>query len=82
MQVEVQIRTIARDFWARLEHELKYKKDIQDEDEIMRELKSCADVISQTDLKMLNIRNKIQLNKSQEFPTVSQLQQSDFNIFN
>lgn len=78
MQVEVQIRTIAMDFWASLEHELKYKKDIQDEDEIMRELKSCADVISQTDLKMLNIRNKIQLNQAQDFPTISQLQQEEY----
>jgi len=82
MCVEVQIRTIAMDFWASLEHDLKYKKDIQDEDEIMRELKSCADVISQTDLKMLNIRNKIQLKQSQDFPTISQLQQTDFNILN
>ena len=79
MRVEVQIRTIAMDFWASLEHDLKYKKDVQNEDEIMRELKSCADVISQTDLKMLNIRNKIQLSQSQDFPTISQLQQKDFN---
>lgn len=82
MRVEVQIRTIAMDFWASLEHQLKYKKNIQNENEIARELKSCADVISQTDLNMLNIRNKIQLTQSQEFPTISELQNSDFNILN
>lgn len=79
MRVEVQIRTIAMDFWASLEHELKYKKDVQNEDEIIRELRSCADVISQTDVRMLNIRNKIQLSQAQDFPTISQLQKVDFS---
>ena len=59
MKVEVQLRTIAMDFWASLEHQMKYKKDISDVDEISEELKLCADIIAKTDLKMQNINNKI-----------------------
>ncbi len=60
MRVEVQIRTIAMDFWASLEHQLKYKKELPDGPEISSELKKCADVISQTDEKMLAIRKRIE----------------------
>lgn len=59
MRVEVQIRTIAMDFWATLEHQLKYKKDVKNPEEIQLELRECADIISQTDTRMLNIKNKI-----------------------
>lgn len=60
MRVEVQIRTIAMDFWASLEHQLRYKKEMFESDEIGNELKSCAEVIAQTDSKMLEIRQKIE----------------------
>jgi putative GTP pyrophosphokinase len=61
MRVEVQIRTIAMDFWASLDHQLKYKKEIGDvSEEISRELKESADLIAQTDERMLNIRKKIE----------------------
>lgn len=60
MRVEVQIRTIAMDFWASLDHQLKYKKELLDDTEIVRELKQCADVIAQTDEKMLSIRKGIE----------------------
>ena len=59
MKVEVQIRTIAMDFWANLEHRMRYKKDIEAADEIMDELKECADNIAATDEKMMIIREKI-----------------------
>ena len=59
MRVEVQIRTVAMDFWASLEHQMKYKNDIENADEIMKELKECADTIANTDLKMLKIRERI-----------------------
>ena len=59
MRVEVQIRTIAMDFWASLEHQLKYKKDVQNAEHIQLELKECADVISHTDLRMQRIKNEI-----------------------
>lgn len=60
MRVEVQIRTIAMDFWASLEHQLRYKKEMSNSDEIGNELKNCAEVIAQTDSKMLEIRLKIE----------------------
>lgn len=60
MRVEVQIRTIAMDFWASLEHQLKYKKNVKDAEMISEELKECADVINKTDYHMLGIRNRIQ----------------------
>jgi len=61
MRVEIQIRTIAMDFWASLDHELKYKKDINPEDEemIAAELLSCAERISETDMIMQQIRMKL-----------------------
>ena len=60
MKVEVQIRTIAMDFWASLEHQLKYKQNIPNQQEIVAQLKECADVISQTDQKMIAIRQQIE----------------------
>ena len=61
IRVEVQIRTIAMDFWASLVHQLKYKKSsIDDNGEISEELKQCAEVIAGTDVKMLEIRKKIE----------------------
>ena len=60
MRVEVQIRTIAMDFWASLDHQLKYKKPLIDSEDKIRELKLCADVIAQTDEKMLSIRQSIE----------------------
>ena len=59
MRVEVQIRTVAMDFWASLEHRMKYKQDIENADEIMQELRECADTIAATDQKMMEIRDKI-----------------------
>ena len=59
MRVEIQIRTIAMDFWASLEHELRYKKDIDQDGEIGDELKACAEIINQTDCKMQSLRNRI-----------------------
>lgn len=61
MRVEIQIRTMAMDFWASLDHELKYKKDIdpKDEEVIASELLSCADRIADTDLIMQQIRMKL-----------------------
>lgn len=61
MRVEVQIRTIAMDFWASLDHQLKYKKSfIDDNGEISEELRKCANVIAETDQKMLAIRKRIE----------------------
>lgn len=59
MKVEVQFRTIAMDFWASLEHKLKYKKDIDNAEEIVALLKNCADSIEELDYQMQEIRDKI-----------------------
>lgn len=59
IRVEVQIRTIAMDFWSSLEHELKYKKEIEDSEVISEELRLCAEKISETDENMLQIRKRI-----------------------
>ena len=60
MKVEVQFLTIAMDFWASLDHKLRYKQDLKNSEEIASELKECADIIAGVDLKMQNIRKKIQ----------------------
>ena len=62
VRVEIQIRTSAMDFWASLEHELKYKKNFKEAKSIEDELKSCAETIADTDLRMMNLRNKIENN--------------------
>lgn len=60
VRVEIQIRTVAMDFWASLEHQLKYKSDIEDSEEIEDKLKKCADTIANTDIEMMSIRNQIE----------------------
>ena len=60
VKVEVQIRTIAMDFWASLEHQIKYKSNMPDEEEISLQLKQCAETISSTDAQMLELRKKIE----------------------
>ena len=60
MKVEVQIRTIAMDFWANLEHQLRYKKETINKTEINNQLLECANVIADTDEKMLSLRNEIE----------------------
>ena len=62
MKAEVQFRTIAMDFWASLEHKLKYKKDINETDEIEQRLKACADSIEVLDYQMQDIRDRIYSN--------------------
>ena len=44
MKVEVQFRTIAMDWWASLEHKIRYKKDLKDDEAVARELFSCAEM--------------------------------------
>ena len=58
MKVEIQFRTIAMDFWASLEHKVKYKKDIENPEQIAQELKECADIIASVDMKMQDIEHR------------------------
>lgn len=55
VHVEVQIRTIAMDFWASLEHELKYKTENEVSAELADQLKECAETIAATDRQMQQI---------------------------
>lgn len=57
--VEIQIRTIAMDFWASLEHQLRYKSDNNVSDDLSRQLKNCAERIAQTDMEMQDIFYKL-----------------------
>lgn len=61
MKVEVQLRTIAMDFWASLEHKLRYKKTIPADqaDEIAAELKECAEMSAALDQRMQEIKHRI-----------------------
>ena len=56
---EVQLRTIAMDSWASLEHQMKYKQDIKNPQLIIRELKRCADELASCDVSMQTISNLI-----------------------
>ncbi|MEO8232025.1 MAG: GTP pyrophosphokinase family protein, partial [Ignavibacteriota bacterium] len=57
VKAEVQIRTIAMDFWASLEHEIAYKLPESRSETIREELKDCADVINNTDKRMQSLYN-------------------------
>ena len=61
MKVEVQLRTIAMDFWASLEHKLRYKKNIppQEAELLAKELMDCACISSSLDLRMQKVRDRI-----------------------
>lgn len=60
LKAEIQLRTIAIDFWAALEHQMKYKKNIEHEKTIRNELKRCADEIASMDVSMQTLRDLIQ----------------------
>ena len=62
LRVEIQIRTIAMNFWASLEHQIRYKKTLPgdvDLNAISTELRECADTIAETDRRMLDIKNRL-----------------------
>ena len=59
MRVEVQFRTIAMDFWASVDHKLKYKKTIRDSERVVGKLKICADTLAKMDEEMEEIRRTI-----------------------
>ena len=66
-KVEIQIRTIAMDFWASLEHKIYYKFEGNAPEYISEELRECADMISALDDKMLSLNETIQrLTKSEQ----------------
>ncbi|MGN0653438.1 MAG: GTP pyrophosphokinase family protein [Oscillospiraceae bacterium] len=65
MMVEVQFRTISMDWWASLEHKIRYKKDVVITEEISNELRECAEAAERLDAKMEQIQKKIGANQSE-----------------
>ncbi len=65
-KVEIQIRTIAMDFWASLEHKMYYKFEGNAPENIRRELKECADLVAFLDQKMLAINEEIKRYSGEE----------------
>lgn len=59
MKVEIQLRTIAMDSWASLEHQLRYKKDIEITPEISDNLLKCAELSAELDERMNKLREQI-----------------------
>ena len=59
VKVEVQLRTIAMDFWASIDHKMKYKRDIPNGQSITEELQYVAEMINQLDRRMIQLREKI-----------------------
>ena len=59
IKLELQLRTAAMDYWANLDHQLRYKRGQKQAAVINEELQQCASVITQLDQKMLEIRKKI-----------------------
>lgn len=61
MKVEIQLRTIAMDFWASLEHQLRYKKDTEFTEDMAKELQCCAQLSAELDARMDALREMVQL---------------------
>ena len=59
MTVEIQLRTIAMDSWAALEHQLKYKKDNEFTEEMTEELYRCAKISADLDMRMDNLKGSV-----------------------
>lgn len=59
MKVEVQLRTISMDWWASLEHNIRYKKDVRVSSNIAEELRECAEAAALPDNRMEQIQKEI-----------------------
>ena len=59
VKVEIQIRTIAMDFWASLEHKIYYKFEGNAPEYISRDLKECANIVAMLDKKMLELNDAV-----------------------
>ena len=67
MPVEIQLRTIAMDFWASLEHTLKYKQDAKVEGiDMFDELKDCSDIIQDVERRMQILMHAVQTSDVEE----------------
>ena len=75
--VEIQIRTVAMDFWATLEHGIRYKSKDAVPQKIVAELRGCADVITETDYKMQEIFKALQMVGDREEQTPESIVSAD-----
>ena len=66
MKVEVQFRTMAMDWWASLEHKIRYKKDVEVSPEMERELYACAEIAANLDRRMEAINRKLHAEDQKE----------------
>ena len=64
--VEIQLRTIAMNFWASTEHQLRYKKERDFSEEIHRQLKECADIMAQADQRMQKLAENLEVSDAQD----------------
>ena len=65
--VEIQIRTVAMDYWASLEHQIYYKRGCDGApEEIIKRLKDCADTIASVDIEMQNINRDLEMRCSKD----------------
>src|SRR5699024_5646398 len=83
VKAEVQICTVAMDFWASLEHQIKYKKNVKNADKVIARLKECADEIAHVDETMQQIRmemDKIQENSTDAETLYEKLKKIDINF--
>lgn len=63
---EIQIRTVAMDFWASLDHKITYKFNGEIPEDIKEGMQHCAEDIHQLDLKMLNMNKEMQIIKDDQ----------------
>ena len=75
--VEIQIRTVAMDFWATLEHGIRYKSTDAVPQRIVDELRACADVITETDYKMQEIFQALQMVGDRDEETPESIVEAD-----
>ena len=66
-KVEIQIRTVAMDFWASLEHKIHYKFEGNAPEHIKNELKECARMVSDLDARMLALNDEIRALEDDDF---------------
>jgi putative GTP pyrophosphokinase len=71
MKVEVQIRSVAMDFWASLEHKIAYKFEGDAPEGLLKDLKSCADMVDMLDNKMYSLNEAL-------LATVSSYQHAEY----
>lgn len=78
-KVEIQIRTIAMDFWASLEHKIYYKFEGNAPEYISRDLRECAEIVSNLDAKMLSLNQAILEAKAKQEQQEEALRKDEHN---